>query len=991
MATIVGTSGNDNLTSTAEDDSIDGLGGNDTINLPASGYGDDVVNGGSGNDSLFFNFGGATAIVVNFGTGTATGSGTVSFSGIERVVATFADDHLIGAAGAQNLSGVGGHDTLEGRAGNDWLWGGAGNDRFVFRETGAANADNIGDFAGAADSIVLDGTVMTALGAEGQFTAGDARFAANSSGTAQDSSDRVVYNTTTRQLFYDADGSGSGAAQLIATLQSSATLSATNIVVEGGGTPPPGGATEGDDVLVGTPGPDTIDGLGGNDQISGLGGDDHLIGGSGNDTLDGGAGADALEGGSGNDTYLVLNDGDTLSDTGGVDTVIVTENDFISIWTLADGFENLILRGTSDFVVGTGNDLDNVITNEHHNFEGVLDGGHGDDTLIGGPYFEFRSGGGDYGHDFVDGAGDNGMLFVGDFSAAVVDFRNGTVVGGGEGGTGSIDFVNIGRVRGGNFADQFFAADSGSIALGGSGDDTFTGGAGADIFHDENPWYYDGPSPDTIGTGNDQLFGGGGDDHLTVTRGSNTVDGGDGNDSIRIGIGDYFDESYTFNDVIDGGAGIDMLTISNLSAVTVDLGAGTLTGGGAGGTGIASLTSIENFEAYQFGNFANRITGSSAANLLAGGAGDDWIAGRAGWDTLTGGTGGDTFAFAEFGAGINDTIVDLVSGEDTIELDAAAFTAIGASGSFAPGDGRFWAAPGATAGHDADDRVIYDTSTGVLYYDADGSGAGGEERIAILEGAPTLAATDIEVVNGSGGGGSGGGEHIVGTSGNDTLSGTDGDDTIEGLGGNDTINMLPADGYGNDVVDGGAGNDSLFFNFAGATAVTVDFGTGSASNSAGSVSFSGIERVVATQQNDHLIGAAGAQNLSGVGGNDILEGRAGNDWLWSGGGLDTFVFREFGGANADNIGDFASGSDTIALDNAVMTALGADGDFSAGDGRFRAAAGATGGADANDRVIYNTTTGQLYYDADGSGAGAAQLIATVQGAPGVTATDISVI
>mgnify|MGYP006179565055 CR=1 FL=1 len=98
-----------------------------------------------------------------------------------------------------------------------------------------------------------------------------------------------------------------------------------------------------------------------------------------------------------------------------------------------------------------------------------------------------------------------------------------------------------------------------------------------------------------------------------------------------------------------------------------------------------------------------------------------------------------------------------------------------------------------------------------------------------------------------------------------------------------------------------------------------------------------------------------------------------------------------GGANADSVRDFASGADSIDLDNAVMLALGADGDFSAGDARFHAAAGASGGADSSDRVVYNTSTGQLYYDADGSGAGAGQLIATVQGAPGVTATDISVI
>lgn len=41
--------------------------------------------------------------------------------------------------------------------------------------------------------------------------------------------------------------------------------------------------------------------------------------------------------------------------------------------------------------------------------------------------------------------------------------------------------------------------------------------------------------------------------------------------------------------------------------------------------------------------------------------------------------------------------------------------------------------------------------------------------------------------------------------------------------------------------------------------------------------------------------------------------------------------------------------------------------------------------------MYNASTGQLFYDADRSGAGAAQLVATLQGAPTVAALDVWVI
>src|SRR6185295_3343215 len=115
------------------------------------------------------------------------------------------------------------------------------------------------------------------------------------------------------------------------------------------------------------------------------------------------------------------------------------------------------------------------------------------------------------------------------------------------------------------------------------------------------------------------------------------------------------------------------------------------------------------------------------------------------------------------GAANADLVTGFVSGTDRLSLDAPAFSGIG-EGTFVAGDSRFWASSIGTA-HDANDRVIYNTTNGQLWYDADGNGAGAAQLIATLQAAPALAATDITITNG--------GSHITGTSGNDSLTGTD--------------------------------------------------------------------------------------------------------------------------------------------------------------------------------------------------------------------------
>ena len=51
-----------------------------------------------------------------------------------------------------------------------------------------------------------------------------------------------------------------------------------------------------------------------------------------------------------------------------------------------------------------------------------------------------------------------------------------------------------------------------------------------------------------------------------------------------------------------------------------------------------------------------------------------------------------------------------------------------------------------SAALDADDRILYDASTGKLYFDADGNGAGAAVQFAILSGSPAITASDFTVI-----------------------------------------------------------------------------------------------------------------------------------------------------------------------------------------------------------------------------------------------------
>jgi serralysin len=566
-----------------------------------------------------------------------------------------------------------------------------------------------------------------------------------------------------------------------------------------------------------------------------------------------------------------------------------------------------------------------------------------------------------------------GIITAGDI-VVVNGTPSGSVINGTEGdetlfGTFGDDTING---LGGNDHLEDLAGDD--LLDGGSGSDTLLGAAGNDTVL--------GGSDDDMaygGGGDDHVFGGDGDDILDfeTTSGNDTLDGGAGNDRFYVNIGDVLVDSSGVDTVITNvswtlGAGLE-----NLSFVNFTLRDDGLPGLVGTGNGLANRMST-------YPGDGGTLDGMAGNDTLIGGfRGADTLIGNAGNDVLTGDLFADDFVFnVAPGAANADQITDFMSGSDRIVLDARVHASLGASGNFASeaSEVRFAANESGMA-EDGADRVILDTTSGEVWYDADGSGPGARQLIVTTLGGSTPTSTDFWVINGTAGG-----SVINGTSGNDALSGTSASETINGLAGNDTI----AASAGNDTINGGDGRDSIEYKSAATSGVVVDWVSGTIDSSAGSVTFTSIERVAGGNFADAMAGDAAAQNLTGQGGADTLWGANGADTLWGNSGGDFFVFREMGTANADRISDFVTGADEIQLDDAAFSAIGALGGFSAGDARFWSSTSGTA-HDASDRVIYNTETGQLYYDADGNGGGAAQLIATVVNDPALVASDISVI
>jgi serralysin len=172
-------------------------------------------------------------------------------------------------------------------------------------------------------------------------------------------------------------------------------------------------------------------------------------------------------------------------------------------------------------------------------------------------------------------------------------------------------------------------------------------------------------------------------------------------------------------------------------------------------------------------------------------------------------------------------------------------------------------------------------------------------------------------------------------------------------------------------IHGGDGNDWI----ASGRAYAIDGGNGNDSIFGGG----GV---------DVLRGGAGNDRLDGGAGNDALNGGAGRDVLIGGAGMDTFGFSTTPSwtTNIDTIVDFDPVDDRIAFNNAVLTKVGANGALKADAFHH-----GTKARDREDRIIYDGTTGSLYYDPDGTGPAAKFKLATVANKAALTLSDFFVV
>ncbi|MBB3020364.1 Ca2+-binding RTX toxin-like protein [Microvirga lupini] len=785
-----------------------------------------------------------------------------------------------------------------------------------------------------------------------------------------------------------------------------------------------------DDILIGNDGANILDGRGGADRMAGNGGDDiYFV-----DSLD-----DIVreEANGGNDTIIILARNLKIRKVANVENIIYADAS-----TLQPGDD-----GESPPIVGD-NTRTSIIFGDNGN--NTLDGGAGDDTVFGQGGDDLIIGGRDSLasrdinntidvedlEDQTESDDGNDALYGGGGNDVILGGQGNDILDGGDGNDTLSGQDGIDVFRGGAGIDTVdFSRESPFQLLVNLATNVASGGtASGDTFYSiENLIGSDDRIDRFIGTsaanhfwgrgGGDYFNGGGGNDILDGGNDGDILYGEAGNDTIIGGAG---------QDYLDGGSGTDTVVYAGSSGgVTIDLARGTAIGGDGDGPVqiVGRGTTIRHdilagFENAVGSSHDDHLIGNAKANELSGGAGNDTLTGGAGADRLNGGAGSDTADYANATSGVRlslaggrsggdkyvsienlagsgfkdrltgnsaDNVLTGQGGNDTIDGGRGDDTLLG---DFAyqgdapprPGMGTGYATLGPDATNNSiatafdisnnfsltSDPDIFDSTT-ILHttVNATGNGGGGFYKIDLAAG--TVITIDI-----------------------DGIADPDVHDSwVRLLDSNGNIVAQNDDGGGDPGSTSNRDSSTVFVVQETGTYYIVE---GSWSEAAPGDGWAEAVPTGSTYELNVSVefppeparpGVAGSDRLNGGTGDDLLDGGLGADILTGGAGEDSFRFSTaLGNGNVDWIKDFKVADDTILLDNLIFTSLGSDGALALG-AFHKSAAGVA--HDASDRIIYDTDSGSLSYDADGTGQAAAIQFARVSTKLNLSAADFIII
>ncbi len=336
---------------------------------------------------------------------------------------------------------------------------------------------------------------------------------------------------------------------------------------------------------------------------------------------------------------------------------------------------------------------------------------------------------------------------------------------------------------------------------------------------------------------------------------------------------------------------------------------------------------------------ADNLNGSVNADILIGGAGVDSLNGGGGSDLLLGGASNDVYFVNDANAIVFENMAE---GTDIVNSSIDYALTANVENLTLTGNALFG------TGNELANTITGNASDNVLI-----GGLGKDTLKGDL-------GSDIYVVN------------ITSLG---ALEDTVTDSTISGALGVDTIQLQGS--YSGVVITLTAANTIENYDISATTDSLINVSGNASTN-------------VLTGNNaaNTLKGLTGNDVLLGLNGHDLLIGGAGNDVLTGGDGVDTFWFdTKASTTNVDTIADFKSSIDKLQFSKSLLSTAWTAGQFTTNDTRFCLNAPTT----AKACLIYNTTNGQLSYDADGSATKSAVLLETLTGVPTITATDIWVV